>query len=132
MTKPISMDKQYRTRNGCSVRILCIDRKANTNYPVIALVDDENDDDVAIYTADGSFFRDGEQHRLDLIEVSQWDFPIDTPVLVRDADDEEWSCRHFAGVDDEGVPLAYVNGTTSWTANHKDDTVRWKQCKAKV
>ena len=131
MTKLISMDKQYKTRDGRSVRILCVDRE-DSSFPVVALVADENDDDLAIYTADGSFFRDGTQHRLDLIEVSQWDFPIDTPVLVRDADDQEWSCRHFAGVDDEGVPLAYVNGTTSWTANHKNDTVRWKQCKAKV
>lgn len=132
MTKPISMDKQYKTRDGRSVRILCVDRN-DSEFPVVALVSgSKGGQGVISYPSNGKYGEEDETSSFDLVEVSQWDFPIDTPVLVRDDDDEEWSNRHFAGVDDEGVPLAYVNGTTSWTANHKDGTVRWKQCKANV
>lgn len=48
--------------------------------------------------------------------------PVDTPILVRfSGDDKDWVIRHFAKYDN-GHVYAWINGTTSWTANGKSDT----------
>lgn len=47
---------------------------------------------------------------------------VDTPILVRfSRDDKNWVKRHFARYDN-GQVHAWINGTTSWTANGKSDT----------
>ena len=47
---------------------------------------------------------------------------VDTPILVRfSGDDKDWVKRHFARYDN-GQVRAWINGTTSWTANGKSDT----------
>ncbi len=40
--------------------------------------------------------------------------PIDTPVLVSN-NGEKWYRRYFAGVNDEGKPLVFPDGRTSWS-----------------
>lgn len=40
--------------------------------------------------------------------------PIDTPVLVSE-NGADWCYRYFAGVNDDGEPLVYPNGCTSWS-----------------
>ena len=48
--------------------------------------------------------------------------PVDTPILVRfSGDDKDWVKRHFARYDN-GQVRAWINGTTSWTADGKSDT----------
>ena len=47
--------------------------------------------------------------------------PVDTPILVRFGGDDNWVKRHFARYDN-GQVRAWINGTTSWTANGKSDT----------
>lgn len=48
--------------------------------------------------------------------------PVDTPILVRfSGDNKDWVKRHFARYDN-GQVRAWINGTTSWTANGKSDT----------
>ena len=48
--------------------------------------------------------------------------PVDTQILVRfSGDDKYWVKRHFARYDN-GHVRAWINGTTSWTANGKSDT----------
>lgn len=42
--------------------------------------------------------------------------PIDTPILVRDSENEKWIKRHFAKYEG-GKVWAYRNGTSSWTNN---------------
>ena len=42
--------------------------------------------------------------------------PVDTPILVRDLENEKWTKRHFAKYEG-GKVWAYRNGTTSWTNN---------------
>lgn len=42
--------------------------------------------------------------------------PVDTPILVHRSDDDDWIARHFAKYDN-GHVYAWINGTTSWTAN---------------
>ena len=47
---------------------------------------------------------------------------VDTPILVRfSGDDKDWVKRHFARYDN-GQVRAWINGTTSWTANGTSDT----------
>ena len=41
---------------------------------------------------------------------------VDTPILVRDSEEEAWRKRHFAKYENETV-YAWGNGTTSWGEN---------------
>ena len=124
MIKPISMDKQYKTRDGRSVRILCVDRE-DSSFPVVALVSgSKGGQGVISYPSNGTY---GEESYYDLIEVTPWDFPIDTPVLVRDQDGESWIKRHFAGVSKKGYPTTFCGGCTSFTADECSGTVSWNQ-----
>ena len=50
---------------------------------------------------------------------------VDTPVLVKDKENEEWKKRHFAKYKNGNV-YAWSNGLTSWTAY---DKVVWKYAK---
>lgn len=122
----ISMDKKYRTRDGHSVRILSIDR--NYQYPVVALVTDTYGiDAIAAYSAYGKYFTTGADSQYDLIEVSPYDdFKIDDKVLVCRYEGAKWTKRYFAGVDENGNPMTYADGATSWSQH---GTVSWKFCK---
>ena len=62
----ISMDKQYRTRDGHPVRVLCVDRQSDA-FPVVALI---GDNVIATYTADGRYYDTDHGSARDLIEVS--------------------------------------------------------------
>lgn len=42
--------------------------------------------------------------------------PVDTPILVRDNEDEEWRHRHFKKIYN-GHVIAWDNGGTSWSTN---------------
>lgn len=53
--------------------------------------------------------------------------PIDTKVLVKDYDNNNWIKRHYAGYDEEkDLFKAFTDGGTSWTTK---DTTEWLQCK---
>ena len=53
--------------------------------------------------------------------------PIDTKVLVRDGDNDEWFKRHYAGYNEEkNLFKTFDCGFTSWTTN---STTSWIQCK---
>ena len=65
----IEMGKEYKTKGGQTVRILCVDRACNDmmrDYPVIALVGDDSQS-VRAFTATGVSF--SEADGLDLVEV---------------------------------------------------------------
>lgn len=47
-------------------------------------------------------------------EIDWSKVPVDTPVLVSN-DKNFWYNRYFAGVDDEGKPLVFPDGRTSWS-----------------
>ena len=56
--------------------------------------------------------------------------PIDTPVLVRDYEDSEWTCAYFAGQDDECGIRTWMFGATSWSVPkcpHR--TLNWEYAK---
>ena len=59
-------------------------------------------------------------------EVDWSKVPVDTPILVRDSEDEKWYKKHFAKYDN-GI-YAWQNGTTSWSADGSD-SVPWNHAK---
>lgn len=121
----IQMCKQYRTRDGRKVRILCVDRKAAINQePVIGLIDHGKYEELTTWNEHGEYSPTVRQ--LGLVEISTYeDWPIDAPVWVRDNDESSWEPRHFAGVSD-GLPAAWMSGATSFSAFGK---VKWKQAR---
>jgi len=120
----ISMDKTYKTRDGCDVRIACVN--AGSNAPVVAVVNDET----MVYAADGRFFSAIQRESVwDLIEVSPFaDFKIDDPVMVRDSDGHAWQPRYFAGINPIGTPQTFSFGNTKWT-NKDSALMQWQQCR---
>lgn len=124
----ISMDKKYRTRSGCAVDILTT--KVNCNHPVVAVFTNPDGSQGSVcYNVNGKFYMDDHEHALDLIEVSPYeDFKIDEPVMVSDTT-INWYPRHFAGVNSQGLPQAWSNGATSFSAESKKDIVGWYHCR---
>ena len=58
-------------------------------------------------------------------EVDWSKVEVDTPILVRNREDEDWYRRYFAEYRD-GVVYTWVNGATSWNATCMTE---WKQAK---
>ena len=54
--------------------------------------------------------------------------PVDTPVLVKLFESDEWMERHFAGKDGQHY-LTWLNGKTSFTAYGKFTSLPWNFCK---
>lgn len=60
-------DGEVVTRDGRKVRIICTDRKNHDNFPIIALVEtDEDDERARSYKIDGKWSVDGLENNLDL------------------------------------------------------------------
>lgn len=53
---------------------------------------------------------------------------VDTPILVKQYEQDEWEKRHFAYFKDERV-YAWLCGTTSWSADYEGDTTDWNFAK---
>ena len=52
---------------------------------------------------------------------------VDTPILVRDSEEEVWRKRYFAKYENETV-YAWIAGKTSWSSNRGNIT-NWKMAK---
>ena len=65
----------------------------------------------------------------DFEEVVDWSkVPVDTKILVRVSEHNEWSKRHFAKFEN-GKVYAWDNGKTSFTSNTKSSYTAWQQAK---
>ena len=53
---------------------------------------------------------------------------VDTKILVRDADNETWAKRHFAGFENNKI-LTFWTGCTSWTHPYGRPLTDWKYAK---
>ena len=53
---------------------------------------------------------------------------VDTPILVRDSEEESWRKRHFAKYEN-GIVYAWGNGLTHWSAYSSSDISAWKMAK---
>ena len=59
-------------------------------------------------------------------EVDWSKVEVNTPILVRDYESQEWEARHFAKYED-GVIYTWDGGSTSWTS--KGNVTEWKYAK---
>lgn len=53
---------------------------------------------------------------------------VDTPILVRNRENEKWLKRHFAEYED-GKVYAWYGGFTSWTVSNNGSMTAWKYAK---
>ena len=53
---------------------------------------------------------------------------VDTPILVKDMEYENWRKRYFAEYKSE-VVYAWVNGKTNWSAVDDKDVTTWNYAK---
>lgn len=112
------------TRNGRKARIICVNR-AVEDYPVIALIMDGGVEVITSHTADGLHLGGVGGSTLDLMPVPRLeDLKVDTPLLVRDREDQTWKRRHFATVD-SGRATCWNGGATSWTAAPSSNPTTW-------
>ena len=119
----ISKDKKYKTRLDVDVIIYKIWEGKNKIHG--AAVDAKNDLICTLeWDLEGKVWKNDESGN-DLIEVSPYaDFKIDDKVLV-------WITkgikikRHFAGISEEGLPMAWEDGQTSFTTSLK---TAWNYC----
>lgn len=65
-------------------------------------------------------------------EVDWSKVKVDTPILVRENEDEEWDKRYFAKFE-YGVVWSFCDGRTSWSARKNNttrkDIISWKYAK---
>lgn len=61
-------------------------------------------------------------------EVDWSKVAVDTPILVRNTDNEDWNKRYFARYENETI-YAWISGRTSWNAHDNDDVFAWKYAK---
>ena len=66
---------------------------------------------------------DYEEPKVDWSKVT-----VDTPILVRDAENTEWLKKHFAKYED-GIVYVWNLGRTSWTAPHDKSVSAWQYAK---
>ncbi len=61
-------------------------------------------------------------------EVDWSKVEVDTPILVRNPEDEEWIRRHFAKYEN-GLVYSWCDGCTRWTAYRSKYVTKWKYAK---
>lgn len=112
----IDLKKQYRTRSGENVKVLTVDAP-NASYPVVALIGPDGDMVPNSYTAHGRLYAEDGESVMDLIEYSPYShIKIDDPVIFWESD-MHLHRGHFAGIDDAGRPMTYIDGKTSWSSH---------------
>lgn len=53
---------------------------------------------------------------------------VDTPILVRDSEEEAWIKRHFAKYEN-GIVYAWSGGMTHWSVRRSSNISDWKMAK---
>lgn len=61
-------------------------------------------------------------------EVDWSKVKVDTPIMVKNTEDGEWTNRYFAKFED-GIVYTWGGGTTSWTARGEYNMTFWKYAK---
>lgn len=122
----ININSFYRTRSGLPARILCVDRK-NTEYPVISLVNIDNQEIILTHTEYGQYAMSKPENDYDLVEYDLAEtFVLDQPIWVRDSILNKWVKRHFHSYEPENkIVYAWGNGKTSFTSDADDGFISW-------
>ena len=75
---------------------------------------------------------EGKDQLIDISEylgIVDWSkVKVDTPILVKQCEQDEWEKRHFAYFKD-GRVYAWLCGATSWSADYECDTTDWNLAK---
>lgn len=107
----ITLLDTYKYRDGSEARILCLDRPSR-DRTVVSMTDEGT---TMSHYADGALHRCRISDR-DLVKVSKWGhLKPDEPCVVRDKFGGSIRHRHFAKLDEEGRPLFFLSGCTSWS-----------------
>jgi len=61
-------------------------------------------------------------------EVDWTKVAVDTPILVREGERDDWVRRYFAKYEN-GLVYAWGNGATSWTYDYNDRVCGWMHAK---
>lgn len=69
-------------------------------------------------------YKEYEEPKIDWSKI-----PVDTPIYVRNEEGQEWSPRHFAGIDNKGRVIAWSNGKTSFTQQKNYAPCPWEYAK---
>lgn len=119
----IGLNKKYRTKSGLEVKIYSVDNGGM--YSVHGAIKLDSVWRISNWLSNGINSNDSE---FSLVEVSPYeDFKIDDPVYVWYDNALVKHRRHFAGISTHGKPMAFYEGTTSWTTADYVPTV-WDRC----
>lgn len=119
----IDINKKYRTRSGNEVRIYSTDGIGD--YPIHFAHKMQDGWQLECATINGKFYHNLVDDDLDLIEITPYeDINIDDKVWVWNDGGFKYK-RHFAGICEDGRPMAWDSGSTSWSTEFK--TI-WKNC----
>lgn len=126
-TQKIEMNKQYRTRDGRKVRVLCVDCQTD-QYPVVALVlYRECEEESLSFTETGCYNAELQYSDLDLIEYNPaQDLKVDDKIWVQSTGAVNWLPRHFSRYSD-GKIYCWSDGNTSHTTAIDKLWEHWKK-----
>jgi hypothetical protein len=118
----IDINKKYKTRDGRKVEIIAMERRLL--LPVVGIV--EGQSVIKCWSIFGRIYNEREESVYDLNEVTSYaDFKIDDKVLVKEERRSIWKKRYFAGMREDGKPLVFIYGGTSW---NETETISYEQC----
>lgn len=122
----IDLSKKYRTRHGQEVRLYAADGAGP--FPIHGARLTPQGWLRESWTELGSYHSVNREADYDLVEVPPpySHIKIDDPVYVWDDDGTEKIKAHFAGISEQGAPLVYVGGQTSWTS--QGPLPEWRNC----
>ena len=121
-TKMIDLNKKYKYRCGHEPDAVFYDGSGmlSSVHGIHAFY--HHDDGSVNHPA----VREGGLSERDLIEISPYDdWEMDAPIVAWNTNKEFGSRCHFAGISENGKPLAHSFGMTSFT-NTKNYTVEWQ------
>ena len=126
----IEAGKTYLTREGNKVRIVCDDRKGTHSVIGLMRKSSNGNDGVVSFTATGRYHSNNEESKLDLVEeYSFWNnVEVDTPIYVRNSDNNDWLPRYFAKYED-GMVHVWAYGATLFSAGTIGYMPSYKQAK---
>ena len=116
-TLELSENHEYRTRGGH--RAFYVNRRLNGSEPHLFIIEKVGGDEEDVPVAIGErlrYYRDGTDSSFDIVGYyANWpEIPVDTKILVRDHEANEWAPAYLARYDHQMV-YAFREGRTSFS-----------------
>ena len=109
----------HKTKDGRPARIIS-NHIINEKYPIGVAILDDDCERLHLYTTNLKYYVEGDS-QMDLIGCSPWDdVAVDTKVLVRDDERDNWVPNHFSHYHD-GMVYTFQSGRTSWSLKNNAD-----------